>query len=165
MDIETAKVQMTEKMHSHAKKFISLGFRADVRVYFTDKSLFEHEELHSGCDTLWCELKISSPDMQEGHGLIYELYADIDKNGTDIKTYKAKNTGEIDSALEELYLSLSESDNPIQLFTQKYEEAVIDFDEQMRLFDLRMKRIKYISFGAFSVVLLISLIIFILSLF
>ena len=164
MNIENARSEMIERMQVHAEKFDKLGFNATVRTYFTDKSLAEYDEFRRGCVTLWCELKISTPEMQDTDGIIYELYADIDKNGSDIKDAEPKNESEVEVALTELYTSLCESDDPKKTFLSEYARISKEFEERMLEFEKKITKLRYISLAAVGVVILCAAIFFISSL-
>lgn len=164
MNIECAKAQMYERMAAHAEKFAALGFRASVRVYYTDKSLSEYDEYKKGCDTLWCDLQISTPEMEEDDGLIYGLFAEIDKNGTEIKDAAPKNESQIENTLNELYAEASESDDPKASFSKEYERITQEFNEKMNEFESKMKRLKYLSYAAIGVILISIAAVFIASL-
>ncbi len=164
MNIETARAEMIARMQAHAEKFAELGFNATVRTYFTDKALAEYDEFKRGCVTLWCELKISTHEMQDEDGIIYELYADIDKNGTDIKNSEPKNESEIEAALTELYTSLCEPENAQDAFLSEYARISEEFDARMQEFEKKITRLRYLSLTAVGVVILCAAIFFISSL-
>lgn len=152
MTIENAINEMTARMTAHSERFAALGFLTQVRVYYTDKSLEEYENMKKGCTTVWCELKISTPEMNEDDGLIYELYSDIDKNGTDIKNIEDGEKSEIEEALNELYAAVSDSDNPKEAFLSEYERASAEFDEKMKEFEKRITKLRYLSLAACGIV-------------
>ena len=152
MTIENAVKEMSARLAAHAEKFKALGFLADTRVYYTDKSLAEHTEMKKGCLTVWCELKISVPDMEAEDGLIYELYSDIDKNGTDIKAIGDDAKCEIEEALSELYSTLSEAEDAKAAFLTEYHRVSLEFDEKMAEFEKKITRLRYLSIAAIGVV-------------
>ncbi len=164
MTLENAIAEMSARMQANAERFASLGFLTDVRVYYTNKSLEEYECKNKGCNTVWCELKISTPDLEKNDGLIYELYADIDKNGTDIKSTEAVNKSEIETALDELYSAVSEADDPKQVFLCEYERVSAEFDEKMREFEKRISKLRYLSAAAVGIVVISLIIVLIASL-
>ena len=164
MTIENAITEMTARMSAHAEKFAALGFRAEIKVYYTDKSLEEYTEMKKGCSTVWCELKISTPDMEENDGLIYELYADIDKNGTDIKDGEQLVESEIENALSELYSAVSEASDPKAAFLTEYARASAEFDEKIKEFEKKITKLRHVSIAAVGIVAVLLIIVLICSL-
>ena len=138
-------------MTSYAERFEALGLRASVRIYFSDKMLSEYDEVKKGCTTMWCELKLSTPEMEED-GLLYELFADLDKSTTQIKDGEPTNESEIEKALDELYEALRNDEDPISKFAEEYERVNREFDEKMSEFEKKMRRLKIISYIAMGVV-------------
>ena len=114
--------------------------------------MIRYENMKKGCTTVWCELKISTPEMNKDDGLIYELYSDIDKNGTDIKNTEDGEKSEIEEALNELYAAVSDSDNPKEAFISEYERASAEFDEKMKEFEKRITKLRYLSLAACGIV-------------
>ena len=164
MTIENAKAEMLEKLSAHAEKFNALGFIASVRTYYTDKALAEHEELRRGSETLWCELIIRCEGMGEDDGLIYDLYADIAKDGENIKETQEDSAGIIESALTELYGVLSESDDPKARFMEEYERATAEFNAEIKEFNRKLRRMKFVAYGAAAVAVIAIATVFITSL-
>lgn len=164
MTIENAITEMSARLSAHAEKFKALGFLADIKVYYTDKSLNEYTEMKKGCLTVWCELKISTQEIDADDGLIYELYADIDKNGTDIKAIGDDAKSEIEEALCELYSTLSSSEDAKTAFLTEYQRVSLEFDEKMAEFEKKIKKLRYLSIAAVGGVAVSLIIAFIASL-
>ena len=163
MTIENAKAEMLASLTAHAEKFSSLGFITSVRSYYTDKSLEEHEELCRGAETLWCELSVRCEGMDEDDGLVYDLYADLERDGVNIKENE-ENEGVIETALTDLYNALAEAPDPTERFMEEYRKATEEFDAEMAEFERKLKRMKYISYGAAAVAIVAIVIIFLVTL-
>lgn len=163
MTIEAAREKILATMNGHAEKFKNLGFITTVRTYYTDKSLGETDTLTRSAETLWCDLLISSENMSDGDGLLYSLYADIDKDGINIKE-PVENEEAITSALNELYATLSEAESPTERFMEEYEHATAKYASEIKLLEKRLNRLKYLSYAAVGITVITIFIIFVLSL-
>ena len=164
MTIENKRAEMLEVMTEYAEKFTSLGFITGVRSYYTDKSLEEHTEIRRGSETLWCELLIKCEGMDDSDGLVFDLFADIERDRINVKEADSDAELSVKATLDELYETLTEAPDPNARFMEEYKKAQDEFDEQMREFEKKFKRLRYLSLGAAAIVIICVIIIFVASL-
>ena len=164
MTVENKRAEMLEVMNGYAEKFAGLGFSTAVRAYYTNKSLEEHTEPRRGDETLWCELLIKCEGMDAGDGLVFDLFADIARDGVNVKDADNEAEASVKETLDTLYAELVEAPDPNARFMEEYQRAQAEFDAEMAVFERKFKRLRYLSLGAAAIVVICIVIIFISSL-
>lgn len=164
MTLENTKKQLLPILNEYAEKFTALDFVAKTRIYYTDKCLNEYDEFSPKCETVWFELSVRCENMEEGDALFYSFFRDVEKGGVNLKESDSDADEETINALEELYSSVSNSDNPTLQFMTEYERSLAEFREHMEIFEKKLKKIKYLSYAAIGIIAIILVTVFIGSL-
>lgn len=165
MTVQNAKSELLSRINEYAEKFSALGLITETRVYYTDKSLREHEQLCRGIETLWCELSVRCENIESEDALLYSFFRDIERDGETVKEADIQADSETAEALDELYGALSSADEPIARFMEEYERTCAEFNAQMEAFEKKLQKIRRLSYIATGIVVLMIAVIFILSLF
>jgi hypothetical protein len=153
MTVSTAKAEMLQKMTEYAERFSDLGFITSVRSYFTDKALEESEMQKRGSETLWCELSVRA-EGGEDDAIVFDLFRDLTKSGDEVITDAANSDSETFAAIEELYTTLSDADEPVARFNEEYSRISEQFGAEMKEFEKKLKRLKILSLAAVAIVLI-----------